>query len=498
VKLAAATVLVALALAAFGVAQVWDFTCDDAFITFRYSRNLARGVGPTFNTEPPRAEGYTSFLWMALASVPHLTGSDAVVAAKVMGVGLALLTAATCLATAWSLGEGADPADRWLSASLAATVFAVYPLTAVHAVSGMDTALAAFLVSLLGWLVVRGGRVPAPAIPCCALLLGLARPELNLASLAFIIAVFRRLQGDGRRRFLRSVLLWYVLPGALYFAWRVSYYGALLPLPFYVKGATLEPRGLLSALYFGVEVAGCFGLLLAVAVVNLNSRCVPILSAVLVVLLYLLHPEHVMGFGHRFFHPLVPLIAALSARGAVLLLSAVRERLGARRVALAHVGLLVVGLTPVVYHYQFVWQEFRQYARGMGNAHVRLGKLLSKYAAGEGTVLAIRDAGAVPYYSDWETVDCAGLNDPHIARAGVAAPSYVFERRPCLVVLQSRRPDKFQPHEASEQALFDECVRRGMSSVGTLEFKRDYYLWLMAYPDSALANALKAELRRPG
>src|SRR4051812_35207028 len=47
------------------IVYCWPFTVDDAFITFRYSQNLAAGYGPTFNPGVlPHAEGYTSFLWM--------------------------------------------------------------------------------------------------------------------------------------------------------------------------------------------------------------------------------------------------------------------------------------------------------------------------------------------------------------------------------------------------------------------------------------------------
>ena len=43
------------------------FWIDDAFITFRYARNLADGLGPVFN--PGEAvEGYTTFLWMLVSS----------------------------------------------------------------------------------------------------------------------------------------------------------------------------------------------------------------------------------------------------------------------------------------------------------------------------------------------------------------------------------------------------------------------------------------------
>ena len=46
---------------------VWRFRfiCDDAFITFRYSKNLALGNGPRFNLgDAGPVEGYSNFLWI--------------------------------------------------------------------------------------------------------------------------------------------------------------------------------------------------------------------------------------------------------------------------------------------------------------------------------------------------------------------------------------------------------------------------------------------------
>ena len=52
-----------------------DFWLDDAFITFRYARNVAAGLGAVFN--PGEAvEGYTSFLWMLICSAFFALGDD--------------------------------------------------------------------------------------------------------------------------------------------------------------------------------------------------------------------------------------------------------------------------------------------------------------------------------------------------------------------------------------------------------------------------------------
>src|SRR5262245_37420185 len=60
-----------LAVVALFVALTWRHAtvAEDAFITFRYARNLAEGAGFVFNRGMPPVEGYSDFLWV-LAVTP--------------------------------------------------------------------------------------------------------------------------------------------------------------------------------------------------------------------------------------------------------------------------------------------------------------------------------------------------------------------------------------------------------------------------------------------
>src|SRR5205809_1717348 len=63
--------------------RTW-FTCDDAYISFRYARHLAEGHGLVFNLgESPRVEGYSNFLWVLWLSVFERAGVDPAIAANV-------------------------------------------------------------------------------------------------------------------------------------------------------------------------------------------------------------------------------------------------------------------------------------------------------------------------------------------------------------------------------------------------------------------------------
>jgi arabinofuranosyltransferase len=89
----------ALILGAAGLAHVGfhlGYTLDDAYITFRYARNCARGVGLVYNPGE-YVKGYSNTLLTLLMLVPELVGSEPKAWSK--GVGLlayALLVWSIC------------------------------------------------------------------------------------------------------------------------------------------------------------------------------------------------------------------------------------------------------------------------------------------------------------------------------------------------------------------------------------------------------------------
>src|SRR5512137_2328817 len=72
---------------AFYVAHVVYLNCvaEDAFITFRFARNLASGRGIVWNPGEAPVEGYTNFLWLLLCSGALKLGLDAPRFAQVAG-----------------------------------------------------------------------------------------------------------------------------------------------------------------------------------------------------------------------------------------------------------------------------------------------------------------------------------------------------------------------------------------------------------------------------
>jgi arabinofuranosyltransferase len=488
---------VAVGVLATNIVHAWPFTVDDTYITLRYSRNVADGLGPTFNAIGPRAEGYTSFSWMIALAVPHALGLDAVLFAK--GVAIVATFSTLVVAMRWARAEtregspDATDAPAW-AASAAALCLASIPATAVHAVSGMETApFTLFLTALFAASsgAVRGRRHAAVRMGILALLLGLTRPEGNLAALVAIVAVVVQLPRSRRAAFAaRSVLVWAV-PIAGYEIWRRAYYGLPFPLPFYVKLAT---PGLLPgwpdvrdwlcgpALHFGV---------LLLPVLARPSRAIrPALAATAVLTGFFVFPQHQMGYDHRYLAPLDPSLAALAGMGLARLVSWMhRVRPAGATVAAAAAVVVTSGLESMGSRAVIAGEA--EYGEGLAQAHARLGRELFALDLPAGR-LVISDAGAVPYYSRWWTLDLVGLNDAAIATTGRRDPASVLAQRPDVVVLASPRTDRVEPWDWNtwEPALYDACIEAGFVRVGLRRFASDYWLWVLARPDSEAARTL--------
>lgn len=209
-------------------------TIDDAFITFRYARNLALGDGLVFNVGE-RVEGITSLSWTLLLAAAEILRLPVEPAAFVLGVAFAMLA----LREAYLLG-------RRLGACPAACLAAV-ALVAVHgrfwlvAGNGLEGGLFAFLVVLVARKTVEAAD---PRLIGALLgLLFLTRPE-SLAILPIVAAWQLSATGASaghsvrRRRAGTTAGVALAVVGAATI-FRFGYYGALLPNSLAAKSALL-------------------------------------------------------------------------------------------------------------------------------------------------------------------------------------------------------------------------------------------------------------------
>ena len=244
-----------LLLLAWLTSVAW-FLTDDAFISFRYVRNLLEGHGLVFNPGQ-YVEGYTNFLWiLELAALWGLFGVRPEYAAPWLSIAY---TVGTLAALWWWLARSPTRHDRgflaWLALGLlcSSATFAVWT-----AGGGLETRqFTCFVVVAVVCLAVhrhqRWGLLAASLSLAAA---ALTRPEgLLLAACCFgwfmvqrllaarwspgrdaglagtLVAVVRRL--DWRE--LVCLIAPFAIVVTAHFLWRYGYYGEWLPNTYYAK-----------------------------------------------------------------------------------------------------------------------------------------------------------------------------------------------------------------------------------------------------------------------
>jgi arabinofuranosyltransferase len=473
------------------LAYVWPFTADDAFITFRYARNWVDGFGPNFNPDGARSEGVTSFGYLLISCVPPLLGIDPVGFAKALGVASAAGTAWLASGLARELGGPA------LACAFAAAYVLGFHASAIHAASGMETMLAAALMTALVQAHVRyaSDRGSARAVGALSLAVGLARPELNVAA-GFLLGLALWQAPARRAELSRAAAAFYVVPGTVYFAARAAYYGHALPIPFYAKiaGGEILP-GAPGVLGFAAAAVATSALFLVLAAALAPRMLAPVWLGIGAVLALALLPDPVMNFDFRYSVPAIGPIAAAAGLGFARL-----SRLAAEATPRRATGPAIALATLVLFSASWFelardgLRERRAYGLALESTYVRLGRILADYRAGSdrSPLLAIGDAGAIPYYSGWRVIDTFSLNDPAIAIAGRDDPEYVLDQRPDVVGVVSDKGPEFHAHWANRHdgPLFEAALAHGMKPAVILAFSARSYLYLMAQPDSDIARYL--------
>lgn len=234
----------ALILLLYG-ANLWlmrGFSVDDSYITFRYVQQWNHGNGLVYNIGDP-VEGYSNFLWIAALAPFDRAGVDLSVAAKALGALLGLLT----LFTTWRMTR------QQPLRPIAPLLLAASGPFAAWMVSGLETALFTFLLTLAAYVFIREEEQQRGWLSGLVFaLLALTRPDgLIFGLTAILLRGWKLLRAHTRleRRDWMRLLIFVSIAG-IYYVWRISYYGYLLPNTVYAKSLGLQPRAILEGLYY--------------------------------------------------------------------------------------------------------------------------------------------------------------------------------------------------------------------------------------------------------
>lgn len=221
------------------ISQRW--MADDAFISFRYARNLTLGHGLVFNPGE-RVEGYTNFLWTVLIAGSMKLGFEPIIASWILSIAFYLGTVATFVIVSWRWSQ---ESDTKLFVPIAALCLLVHHESHIYATSGMETAAVTFLVSLAFALLLTSRSDRALLLTGITLsLAALTRPDaLIFAAGALIFVALHSRISLKRLTLVTAPLVFMYLP---YWLWRFDYYGYLFPNTYYAKsgGSAYFSQGL--------------------------------------------------------------------------------------------------------------------------------------------------------------------------------------------------------------------------------------------------------------
>ena len=473
-------------VAAVAVAlMVWAFlrwrhsqaVFDDAFISFRYARNLVAGHGLVFNPGE-RVEGYTNFLWTLIAALGIALGRDPLATTRAVGVAAYLGTILVgVVATGRHIRRGRDVLVLALFALLV-----LPPTYPAFAGSGLETSFVGLMVLLTGLAQHLGaprtglGKWLAGVPPLVAVLTRLDA-GIACAASALVLVIAEPRSATALRARRRPAIGPTAIGLAAYLAWKLHNYGEILPNTYYAKAADLASFGLGIEYLFGFLrscpvslVLVALTLFASLAAQDPRSRAFARYAGI-ALLAQAIFVAKVGGdfMEYRLLWEYWPVMVAGAAMGAFELL---RRSLALTALALA--ASLALARTPVVLEMEHGMQSVQE-MDGIAQRTRLVGVALNA-ALPPDTVIATRAAGMAYFLPGLRVIDQWGLNDPVVSHSPVpgirtrghvkqASRDYLVARGVNLEFGHPMLCRCSQPRKQTQPNVFirlggtDECVR---------------------------------------
>lgn len=446
--------------------QAWGEFYDDAFITFRYADNLARGEGLVWNSGEDPTEGFTSLLHVLLLVPLMSLGMEALDASRLIGL-VFLLAISLTLYLVSIRNEKSGKA----AALTVPTIMLMTPASILLVMVGLETIPFTFL--LLVSVILSAKTLSAThtsqwyrpiTLALVWFLLALMRPEgLIVIFAVWAIAIIKRIRrSEVHLVELGRATLLFLIPSLFYLVWKWDFFGGLLPNPFFIKssGFGISPLGLNSVLLFFDNYAGLIALAFAALALvfgqrkwnllsgsNINENLITLsITVVFVYTAFYLRTDTLMDIQGRFLFPLLPIVLLIASP----LLTAGSVYLFKVRTAFFPSSILALGIAIVVLS-GANWGSLRasyfpesfsnalrtSMAQFDGDKQLELANVLSEYSNIEGTKIAYGDAGKIPFFTRAPWLDPVGLNDTFLAQSTSLGDSvdYFFAWEPDLILM---------------------------------------------------------------
>lgn len=415
-------------------AHAWYLRCvaEDAFISFRYAKHLAQGAGLVWNLGESPIEGYTNFLWTLLCALFERLNLDTPACAQGTGIFFGILSL-IYLGKMMALVPGIQTWQKWLPSLL----YALCGPCVTWAGSGMETALFTWLLLATGYYFLAyqtSGQINLLAKTYVLLLLSvLTRPE---GLILFAVLLFHSWNhpafSTSKKTLLRANLLFIILITA-YVAWKLWYFGDILPNTFYAKtGGHWHQvrRGLIYSGYFSLFFL--FPLLplwaLSIWEKPLMDQPQPFKLFQPLFYLYTLYIIAVGGDYMAMFRFFVPLLPWIYLGTSIALIPAMNSALESRSKSLLLASLVILAAAATLLQStpleeklfnqpRFQHGNYRgvQLERWHASRLALIGHYFNEVKHSSDESLLVNAIGAIGYYADLKINDIYGLVDPVIA-----------------------------------------------------------------------------------
>ena len=313
--------------------------------------------------------------------------------------------------------------------------FISIPVVCFHAVNGMDTGLHMAFITLVSifFLLSWDNKKYLTHYFIFTLFAFLVRYESVLSSSVLFLSLFYQHRNNKNEYIIKS-LLCFIIPGLIYFSWKLYYFGGIFPNSFYVKTSEtlISPSGLSYLInnysrFFAIGSIGFLCLFPYSKTINKNRYFV-LSIALYLQILFIIRIIPTVGQGGRFVFPYIPTFLM------IISIVVVGTSMQNRKDTLINKLLLIVtlGFLFIGTHLDSRRGHFR-HMRNVASTRVYdpiIGKAFQNIIDNpEDIVISTGESGAISYFTDFTLVDIWGLHDAHIAKNGID-PDYVFSHNP--------------------------------------------------------------------
>ncbi len=409
----------------------WSFlfqNVDDAYISYRYGKNLMEGKGLVYN-QGEYVEGYTNFLW-TIITAPFTTIKNVDVSIFSSSIGLILSMINILLITLISKQFNGNLTKYIKYLILIPPLFlALDDSIAFWAIGGMEFPMyTMFILGIIyNYFKLNEGKKHLYFLIMFLMLCTLTRPEGNMIFVITLthMLLFRK-NINGFRSIFISLIVSYLIFFAVYYGFKFLFYGQMIPNTFYAKGVTdLKMNFLLGTKYLAL----CIGTRLYIFIFILfipfkkafkDQKLSYLIAFSIIYIAYLIAVGGDWMIANRFFVPILPMLYILSAIGFINVIIKLKEYFNDEQKALKYANILASVLAILLFVLTLSLLEYKQLIIRDSNAKYEMqwsmfGKWL-KMNVDPKTVIAVGPAGKIPYYSELYTIDMWGLNNDYIAK----------------------------------------------------------------------------------